>query len=52
MDWCEPMDPVDPTHVEASLTNLEFRGGWFAHPIFVDGNYPLVMRDKVVSKIQ
>ena len=46
-EWAEPQDPNDPSHVEASNTNIQFYLGWFAHPIFVNGRYPEVMREKV-----
>jgi lactase-phlorizin hydrolase len=26
---------------------MQFLGGWFANPIFGDGDYPAVMRQKV-----
>ena len=46
--WAEPEDPNDPLHVEASDTFIQFELGWFAHPIFVNGTYPDVMREKVL----
>ena len=46
--WNEPMDPLDPSHVEASERDMQFGVGWFAHPIFKDGTYPPVMREKVM----
>ena len=45
--WAEPADPHDPSHVGASDTFIQFELGWFAHPIFVNGSYPDVMREKV-----
>lgn len=47
MDWLQPLNSTDPSHIEASITKLQFSGGWFAHPIFVDGKYPEIMRQKV-----
>ncbi|KAL3857520.1 hypothetical protein ACJMK2_012180 [Sinanodonta woodiana] len=49
-DWTEPMDPWDPEDCEASERAQQFRFGWFAHPIFVDGDYPEVMRSKIGNK--
>ncbi|GFS21925.1 lactase-phlorizin hydrolase [Elysia marginata] len=43
-DWFEPDDPADDSHVEAARRGKEFNIGWFAHPIFVDGDYPEVMK--------
>jgi len=50
IEWGEPEDPNDPTHVEASNENAQFGLGWYAHPIFVDGAYPEVMREKIDAK--
>ena len=36
--------------MEAANINMEFSLGWFAHPIFVDGDYPPVMREKIDKK--
>ena len=47
IDWFEPYDYTDPTHVKAAETKLQFFIGWFANAIFVDGKYPEVMRIKV-----
>ena len=51
-EWAEPEDPNDPTHVEAADTNMQFFLGWFMHPIYVDGGYPEVMREKVRNNKQ
>ena len=48
--WNEPLDPLDPTHVEAGERDMQFGLGWFAHPIFKDGTYPAVMREKVINR--
>ena len=42
-DWKQP-PPGDETEesLEASLRGLEFMMGWFAHPIFLTGEYPPV----------
>ena len=47
MNWQEPLDPSNASHVEASDTMLRFALGWFANPIFVNGDYPEVMKQKV-----
>ena len=46
-DWFEPYDSTDESHVEAALTKLQFFVGWFANPIYVNGKYPEIMREKV-----
>ena len=47
INWFQPFNSTDANHVEASMTKLQFSGGWFANPIFVNGQYPDVMREKV-----
>ena len=45
--WAEPENPEDPEYVAAAERVLQFGLGWFAHPIFINGDYPQVMKDKV-----
>ena len=47
IDWAEPVNPKDGNHLEASDRAIQFHLGWFAHPIFINGAYPVVMREKV-----
>ena len=47
INWFEPLDFTNPAHVQAAETKLQFFGGWFGHPIFVNGDYPPVMREKI-----
>ena len=49
-DFIEPFDRNNPTHVEAAETILQFNLGWFGHAIYVDGDYPQVMKDNVADK--
>ena len=46
-EWAEPLDPANPSHVEASERELQFSIGWYAHPIFKNGSYPPIMRERV-----
>ncbi|XP_053314306.1 cytosolic beta-glucosidase-like [Spea bombifrons] len=48
-DWAEPYDPNSEKDKEATERYLSFYVGWFAKPIFVDGDYPEIMKT-VVSK--
>ena len=41
-DYFAPKDPSDPQHVAAAERAQEFSLGWFANPIFVNGDYPQV----------
>ena len=36
--------------MEAAERAQQFFLGWFAHPIYVDGDYPRVMKDQVAMK--
>jgi lactase-phlorizin hydrolase len=49
-DWKEPLDPNNATDVEAAERAMEFKLGWFANPIYVNGDYPEVMKQKVAEK--
>ena len=47
VNWFEPLVFNDTEHIEACETKLQFSAGWFANPIFVNGKYPEIMRQKV-----
>ncbi|XP_023665732.2 lactase/phlorizin hydrolase [Paramormyrops kingsleyae] len=51
-DWAEPQDPTKPEDIAASELYLQFMLGWFAHPIFVDGDYPPKLKSQVEQKQQ
>ncbi len=44
--WSEPEDESS-LNIEAADRSLQFELGWFANPIFGDGNYPAIMIDQV-----
>ncbi|XP_073663847.1 lactase/phlorizin hydrolase isoform X3 [Tursiops truncatus] len=46
-DWAEPLSPGRPEDRRASERFLHFMLGWFAHPIFVDGDYPAALRAQI-----
>ncbi|XP_061162617.1 lactase/phlorizin hydrolase-like, partial [Saccostrea echinata] len=48
--WAEPLDPFNPDDIEASERRLQFDAGWFLNPIYVNGNYPDIMVQKVAEK--
>ncbi|XP_039242243.1 lactase-phlorizin hydrolase [Pipra filicauda] len=48
--WAEPKSPGDPRDVEAADRYLQFMVGWFAHPIFKNGDYPEAMKWKVGNR--
>ncbi|TSK92928.1 Lactase-phlorizin hydrolase [Bagarius yarrelli] len=49
-DWAEPKDSASLQDVEAADRYLQFMLGWFAHPIFVDGDYPALLRKQIDKK--
>ncbi|XP_077176319.1 lactase/phlorizin hydrolase [Paroedura picta] len=50
IDWVEPKTLSDPQNVEAADRYLQFMGGWFAHPIFKNGDYPEAMKWNVGNR--
>ncbi|XP_070205868.1 lactase/phlorizin hydrolase-like isoform X2 [Littorina saxatilis] len=48
--WSEPLDPLNPADVEAAERSINFYGGWFGHPILVNGDYPDVMKWQVGNR--
>ncbi|XP_044525064.1 lactase-phlorizin hydrolase [Gracilinanus agilis] len=46
-DWAEPRDPSKQEDVEAARRYVQFMGGWFAHPIFKNGDYNEVMKTRI-----
>lgn len=49
-DWIEPADVDTPREVLAADRALQFQLGWFAHPIFKNGDYPDAMKWQVGNK--
>ncbi|CAN2389019.1 Lactase-phlorizin [Pristimantis euphronides] len=46
-DWAEPLNSNSPNDLNAAERYLQFMLGWFAHPIFVNGDYPEVLKSQV-----
>ncbi|KAK2906305.1 lactase/phlorizin hydrolase-like isoform X2 [Channa argus] len=49
-DWAEPMNPSKPEDIAAANRYLQHMLGWFAHPIFVDGDYPAILKTQIEEK--
>ena len=50
--WFAPANPDNPDDVSAAERAQQFRLGWFANPVFNDGDYPQVMKDQLERKMQ
>ena len=48
-DWKEPKTQ-SAADITAAQTAMQFKLGWYAHPIFVNGDYPEEMKQKVHEK--
>ncbi|NXN10189.1 LPH hydrolase, partial [Indicator maculatus] len=46
-DWAEPKTPTNFEDLRASERYLQFMLGWFAHPIFVNGDYPDILKAQI-----
>lgn len=49
-DWFEPVTPTDPSDIEATNRKMEHSFGWFAHPIFVNGDYSQLLKSMSEKK--
>ena len=47
-DWYFPKKE-EPIHLNACERARQFFLGWFAHPIFVDGDYPEMMKTLIAK---
>eukprot|EP00058_Branchiostoma_floridae_P022666 XP_002608156.1 hypothetical protein BRAFLDRAFT_90430 [Branchiostoma floridae] len=52
LDWAEPHDPDLPADVQATDRYMQIYSGWFAHPIYVDGDYPPFLKDELQKLAQ
>ena len=48
-DWKEPKTNSEED-ILASERAEQFKMGWFAHPIFKTGDYPPMMKERVLAK--
>jgi lactase-phlorizin hydrolase len=48
--WQEPKNKNNPDDLKASETGNQFFLGWYANPVFVNGDYPDVMKYKIGNK--
>lgn len=48
--YADPADMYNPADLLASEIDLDFDVGWFIHPIYVNGDYPDLMKQAVWAK--
>ncbi|XP_063777761.1 cytosolic beta-glucosidase-like [Pseudophryne corroboree] len=51
-DWAEPLDPNSLADKEACERYITFNLHWYAKPIFIDGDYPTLMKTEISRKSQ
>lgn len=51
-DWAEPRNPGSPQDLKAAERYLQFMLGWFAHPIFINGDYPETLKTQIEETIK
>ncbi|XP_020865148.2 lactase/phlorizin hydrolase [Phascolarctos cinereus] len=49
-DWAEPRNPSKQEDVEAARRHVEFMVGWFAHPVFKNGDYSEILKTRVSDR--
>ncbi|CAK8677798.1 unnamed protein product [Clavelina lepadiformis] len=49
-DWAEPANPANQEDKDAADFYLQCTLGWFAHPVYVDGDYPPKMKEAIARK--
>ncbi|XP_041484959.1 lactase-phlorizin hydrolase-like isoform X2 [Lytechinus variegatus] len=49
-DHIEPADPTRQDHIDAAERYLQFDVGWWANPIFKNGDYPEIMKTSIAGK--
>ncbi|XP_077303899.1 lactase/phlorizin hydrolase-like isoform X2 [Lithobates pipiens] len=49
-DWAEPRNPYKQEDVEAARRYMAFYGGWFAHPIYNNGDYNDIIKSRVLER--
>ena len=49
-DWINAKDEKSESDREASDRAMQFFLGWYAHPIYVNGDYPEIMKQMIAKK--
>ncbi|XP_077129154.1 lactase/phlorizin hydrolase-like [Ranitomeya variabilis] len=49
-DWAEPRNPYKQEDIDAARRYVMFYGGWFAHPIFNNGDYNEIMKSRILER--
>uniref|UniRef100_A0A803T6E3 Lactase n=1 Tax=Anolis carolinensis TaxID=28377 RepID=A0A803T6E3_ANOCA len=51
-EWAEPKNPSKQEDIDAARRHVQFYVGWFAHPIFKNGDYSELMKRRIQEKSQ
>ena len=51
-DWLEPRDRSNPSDQAASEIGMATRIGWYAQPVFGDGDYPQHVKDMAAKMVK
>jgi len=49
IEWEEPKDALNPDDVAAAERALQLRVGWFCNAIFVNGDYPDILKTQIAE---
>ncbi|CAJ0940650.1 unnamed protein product [Ranitomeya imitator] len=49
-DWAEPRNPYKQEDIDAARRFVMFYAGWFAHPIFNNGDYNEIMKSRILER--
>ncbi|KAK6192748.1 hypothetical protein SNE40_004170 [Patella caerulea] len=52
VNWFEPLNINSQSDLDAQDRGLQFLFGWFAHPIFANGDYPDIMKALIRNKTE
>ena len=51
-DWCYAKDPASASDVDAAQDLMQCKLGWYANPIYGNGDYPDRMKKRIAKKAE